>query len=250
MRAQVFGVDVGGSGVKGAPVDLTAGVLAGKRTRIPTPLPSTPAAVVEAIVEIVESHDWQGPVGVTIPGVVRNGVVETGANLADGWVGLDARGMLTDRLGMEVTVLNDADAAGLAEARYGAASGASGVVILLTFGTGIGSAYLHDGRLIPNTELGHLRFKGQKAEEYAAGQLVKRGDLEIDWWGERVDEVLGYIEELFWPDLIVFGGGISKRFESYSHHFSTRARIVPAVLRNKAGIVGAAYAASIGADHG
>jgi polyphosphate glucokinase len=158
--------------------------------------------------------------------------------------------MLTDRLGMEVTVLNDADAAGLAEARYGAASGAPGVVILLTFGTGIGSAYLHDGRLIPNTELGHLRFKGQKAEEYAAGQLVKRGDLEVDWWADRVDEVLGYIEELFWPDLIVFGGGISKRFESYSHHFSTRARIVPAVLRNKAGIVGAAYAASIGADHG
>ncbi len=246
---QVFGVDVGGSGVKGAPVDLETGDLAADRLRIPTPRPSTPDAVSGAIAQIIKSHGWNGPVGVTIPGVVRSGVVETASNIDDGWVGLDAATMLTDRLEMPVTVLNDADAAGLAEALHGAAEGVNGVVILLTFGTGIGSAYLHDGRLIPNTELGHLVFKGQKAEHYAAGRLVKRGELEIDWWARRVDELLGYIEELFWPDLFVFGGGISKRFETYSHHFTTRAPIVPAVLRNQAGIVGAAFAASIGATH-
>lgn len=246
---QVFGVDVGGSGVKGAPVDLGTGSLAAERLRIPTPQPSTPDAVSDAIAQVIESHRWDGPVGVTIPGVVRSGVVETAANIDAGWIGFDAAAMLTERLQMPVTVLNDADAAGLAEAQHGAAKGAGGVVILLTFGTGIGSAYLHDGRLIPNTELGHLIFKGQKAEHYAAGRLVKRGELEIDWWATRVDELLAYIEELFWPDLFVFGGGISKRFETYSHHFTTQAPIVPAVLRNQAGIVGAAFAASIGATH-
>jgi len=249
VTVQVFGVDVGGSGVKGAPVDLSTGVFAAKRMRIPTPQPATPAAVTDAIVDIVEAHGWNGPIGVTVPSVVRGGVVETAANIDPGWVGLDACAMLSDRLGMPVTVLNDADAAGLAEARFGAAVDEQGVVILLTFGTGIGSAYLYEGRLIPNTELGHLIFNEQSAEEYAAGRLVKRGELEVDWWAQRVDEVLRYIEGLFWPDLFVFGGGISKRFETYSQYFSTRARIVPAVLRNKAGIVGAAYAASIGADH-
>jgi len=243
---QVFGVDVGGSGVKGAPVDLTTGMLAGERTRIPTPKPSTPDAVSDAIVEIVGAHGWSGPIGVTVPSVVINGVVETAANIDDGWLGVNVGEMLENRLGMPVTVLNDADAAGLAEVTYGAAKGEFGVVILLTFGTGIGSAYLNQGQLIPNTELGHLQFKGQQAETYAAGRLVKRGELEIDWWAQRVDEVLDYVEDLFWPDLFVFGGGISKRFETYSHFFTTRARIVPATLRNQAGIVGAALAASRG----
>lgn len=247
---QVFGVDVGGSGVKGAPVDLTTGMLAGERTRIPTPKPSTPDAVSDAIVEIVATHGWSGPVGVTVPSVVINGVVETAANIDDGWLGVNVGEMLENRLGMPVTVLNDADAAGLAEVTYGAAKGESGVVILLTFGTGIGSAYLYQGQLIPNTELGHLQFKGQQAETYAAGRLVKRGELEIDWWAQRVDEVLDYVEDLFWPDLFVFGGGISKRFETYSHFFTTRARIVPATLRNQAGIVGAALAASRGITNG
>ncbi len=245
----MFGVDVGGSGVKGAPVDLESGALVAERIRIPTPQPSPPYSVTSAIAEIVQTHGWTGPVGVTIPGVVRSGVIETAANIDAGWVGLDAAAMLSDRLEMPVTVLNDADAAGIAEARYGAAAGVDGVVILLTFGTGIGSAYLHDGRLIPNTELGHLVFNGQKAEHYAAGRLVKRGELAIAWWAARVNELLHYIEELFWPDLIVFGGGISKRFETYEHHFTTQARIVPAVRRNQAGIVGAAFAASIGAGH-
>lgn len=246
---QVFGVDVGGSGVKGAPVDLTTGQLAASRTRIPTPKPATPDAVVDAIADIVTSHGWSGPVGVTVPGVVLNGVVQTAANIGAGWVGFDAATVLAERLGMPVKVLNDADAAGLAEVMYGAAKGETGVVLLLTFGTGIGSAYLYKGNLIPNTELGHLIFKGGIAEEYAAGRLVKRGDLEIEWWARRVDEVLDYLDDLFWPDLFVFGGGISKRFETYSHLLDTRARIVPAKLRNQAGIVGAALAAAQGVDH-
>ena len=247
---QVFGVDVGGSGVKGAPVDLTTGKLVGDRTRIPTPKPATPDAVADAIVEIVDSHGWTGPIGVTVPSVVINGVVKTAANIDPGWVDVDVASLLAERLGTPVTVLNDADAAGLAEVTYGAAKGESGVVLLLTFGTGIGSAYLYRGELIPNTELGHLMFKNQKAEHYAAGRLVKRGDLEIDWWAQRVDELLDYLDDLFWPDLFVFGGGISKRFEAYAHLLTTRAPVVPAALRNQAGIVGAALAASRGADNG
>ncbi len=247
---QVFGVDVGGSGVKGAPVDLTTGTLAEERTRIPTPKPSTPEAVADAIAEIVASHGWSGPVGVTLPSVVIDGVVKTAANIDSGWIDVNVAEMLRDRLDLPVIVLNDADAAGLAEVTFGAAKGEPGVVILLTFGTGIGSAYLYGGELVPNTELGHLIFKGQKAEQYAAGRLVKRGDLEIDWWAQRVDELLDYVEELFWPDLIVFGGGISRRFETYAHFLTTRAPVVPATLRNEAGIVGAALAASRGINHG
>ena len=247
---EVFGVDVGGSGVKGAPVDLATGALTGERTRIPTPRPSTPDAVADAIAEIVALHGWSGPVGVAVPSVVIDGVVKTAANIDSGWIDVNVAEKLQDRLDLAVTVLNDADAAGLAEVTYGAARGEAGVVILLTFGTGIGSAYLYGGELVPNTELGHLIFKGQKAEQYAAGRLVKRGDLEIDWWAQRVDEVLDYVEELFWPDLIVFGGGISKRFETYAHLLTSRAPVVAATLRNEAGIVGAALAASRGTDHG
>jgi polyphosphate glucokinase len=250
MNVQVYGVDVGGSGVKGAPVDLTTGQLAAPRTRIPTPKPATPEAVTEAIAEVVASHGWSGPIGVTVPGVVLDGVVQTAANIGKGWIGFDAATALAERLGMPVKVLNDADAAGLAEVTYGAAKGETGVVLLLTFGTGIGSAYLYEGKLIPNTELGHLKFKDGSAEEYAAGRLVKRGDLDIEWWAQRVDEVLDYLDDLFWPDLFIFGGGISKRFEDYSHLLDTRARIVPAELRNQAGIVGAALAAARGVDHG
>jgi polyphosphate glucokinase len=249
VNVEIFGVDVGGSGVKGAPVDLAGGQLAAPRMRIPTPKPSTPYAVIEAIAEIVSGHDWSGPIGVTVPGVVLDGVVQTAANISEDWIGFDAATVLSERLGMPVKVLNDADAAGLAEVTYGAAKGEKGVVLLLTFGTGIGSAYLHEGTLIPNTELGHLKFKGGIAEEYAAGRLVKRGDIEIEWWARRVDEFLDYLDDLFWPNLFVFGGGISKRFEDYSHLLDTRAKIVPARLRNQAGIVGAALAAARGVDH-
>lgn len=241
---QALGIDIGGSGIKGAPVDLSTGELAAKRLRIKTPESSTPDSVMGILREIVAHHGYSGPVGVTVPSVVINGTVITAANIDKSWIGFDAAASMSDALGMPVTVLNDADAAGLAEERFGAAMDHSGVCLLLTFGTGIGSALIHDGVLIPNTELGHLEFKGMEAEHYAAGRLVKRDNHDIDWWAKRVNELLQHLDLVLAPDTIVFGGGISKRFDDFSHHFQTRAEVVPAVLRNNAGIVGAAMAAT------
>jgi polyphosphate glucokinase len=244
-----FGIDIGGSGIKGAPVDLDTGDLAAERYRIDTPDNSHPDAVIDVIRAVVDHHEWgEGPIGVTFPGVVLDGVIRTAANVDDSWIGYDARTAFSEALGAEVTVLNDADAAGLAEARYGAARDRTGVCLVLTFGTGIGSALLHDGVLVPNSELGHLEFKGMEAEEYAAGRLVKRDNMDIDWWAERVDELLRHIERILTPKTIVFGGGISKRFETIDHHLHTRADVVPAQLRNTAGIVGAAMAAHEGSN--
>lgn len=240
---QALGIDIGGSGIKGAPVDLLTGELVAKRKRIKTPESSTPDSVTGILQQIVEYHDYSGPIGVTVPGVVVHGTVLTAANIDQGWIGYDASRAMTDALGMPVTVINDADAAGLAEEEYGAAKGHTGVCLLLTFGTGIGSALIHDGVLLPNTELGHIEFKGMDAEHYAAGRLVKRDNHDIDWWASRVNELLQHIDLILAPDTVVFGGGISKRFDDFSHHFETRAEIVPAVLRNNAGIVGAAMAA-------
>ena len=240
---QALGIDIGGSGIKGAPVDLSTGELTAKRKRIKTPDASTPESVNDILAEIVESHAWHGPIGVTVPGVVMGGTVLTAANIDNGWIGYDAAAAMTNALGMPVTVINDADAAGLAEEKFGAAKGHTGVCLVLTFGTGIGSALIHDGVLIPNTELGHLEFKGMDAEHYAAGRLVKRDNHDVDWWAKRVNELLQHIDLILAPDIVVFGGGISKRFDDFSHHFDTRAEIVPAVLRNNAGIVGAAMAA-------
>ena len=245
---QVLGVDIGGSGIKGAPVDLETGILVTKRQRIPTPQPSTPEAVSEVVTDLVEIFGWKGPVGVTMPSVVRDGVVYSAANIDAAWMGVDAAGLFRDRIGAPVTVLNDADAAGIAEARYGAGMGQDGVTLLLTFGTGIGSALLHDGRLIPNTEFGHLEFRGTTAEQYAAARLVENNELTLKQWTKRVGQFLAYLEDIFWLDLIIAGGGISKRFESYGPKIATRAQLVPAVLRNQAGIVGAAMAAAVEGD--
>jgi len=238
-----FGIDIGGSGIKGAPVDLSTGSLAAERNRVETPDPSTPAAVLGAVRQLVSTDDSDGAVGITIPGVVISGVVETAANIDQAWVGLDARTMFSESLGRSVTMLNDADAAGVAEARFGAGKDVKGVVLLLTFGTGIGSALLVDGVLVPNTELGHLEFKGDIAERYAAARLVKRESVSIKWWAERVDDLLTYIELLLSPNRIIIGGGISKRFEEFVSFLHTDAELVPAGLRNNAGIVGAAMAA-------
>lgn len=241
----VLGVDIGGSGVKGAPVDLSSGELQGKRHRIKTPQPSTPQAVAEVVAEIAAFHDWRGPVGVAIPGVVTRGVVRTAANIDDGWIDLDADELLGARLATDVMVLNDADAAGLAEVAFGAGRGVEGVVVLLTFGTGIGSAVVHNGTLLPNTEFGHLEFHGMPAEHYAASRLAgeEGGTLTRDEWVDRVNEYLAYVERLFCPDRFIIGGGISKAFEEYGDRLVARATIVPAELRNNAGIVGAALAA-------
>jgi len=238
-----FGIDIGGSGIKGAPVDLSTGSIAADRARVPTPDPSTPPAVLEAVQQLVDADESNGAVGITIPGVVVSGVVRTASNIDKAWVSLDARRMFSESLARPVTVLNDADAAGVAEARFGAGKDVKGVVLLLTFGTGIGSALLVDGVLVPNTELGHLEFKGDIAEGYAAGRLVKRESKSIEWWARRVDELLTYIELLLSPNRIIIGGGISKRFEEFVGFLHTDAELVPAGLRNNAGIVGAAMAA-------
>jgi len=243
---EAMGIDIGGSGIKGAPVDLSLGALTGERHRIETPDESTPEAIVHVVKQVIDFHDWHGPVGVTVPSVVIDGIVLTAANIDKRWIGFDAQGALEAELGESVSVLNDADAAGLAEVRYGAARDRSGVCVVLTFGTGIGSAIINDGVLVPNSELGHLEFKGMEAEHYAAGRLVKRDTGDIGWWVERVDEFLQHIDLILSPKTIVFGGGISKRFDDFASQLHTRATVVRAELLNNAGIVGAAMAASEG----
>jgi polyphosphate glucokinase len=245
---ELFGVDIGGSGVKGAPVDLKKGELAGKRKRIKTPRPSTPDAVAEVVAEVVGHFGWSGPVGITVPAVVKEGMVRSAANIDDAWIDIDGVALLEERLGGPVALLNDADAAGLAEDRYGAGRDTDGLVLLLTFGTGIGSALVYRGTLVPNSELGHLEFRGMEAEHYCAARLVEEDDMDITWWTRRVDEFLSYLEKVLSPDLIIFGGGISKRFDEFSQLLITRAPLVPAELRNNAGIVGAALAARAGAS--
>lgn len=238
---KALGIDVGGSGVKAAPVDLATGERTEKRKRIATPQPSTPEAVYDVIAEIVEHFSWKKAIGCTLPCVIRDGVAITAANIDDRWIGRNVRDELSARFGREVTVLNDADAAGIAEVVFGAARGLTGTVIVLTLGTGIGSAILVDGHLMQNTELGHMEFKGDDAERYAAARLVDEG-LNQDQWAVRLDEYLHYVEVVLDPDHIILGGGISKNFEQYSGLLHTRARVAPARFRNRAGIVGAALA--------
>ena len=236
-----IGIDFGGSGIKAAPVDLTVGDFAADRQRIPTPKPSTPEAVAEVMVELVGRFpDATGPVGVTIPGVVRSGVVHSAANIDKGWLGTDADALLTKRLGRDVHVFNDADAAGVAELRYGAAKGRSGLVILTTLGTGIGSALLYNGVLVPNSELGHLEIDGHGAETRAAASIKTIEDLSWEEWAARLTRYYRTLEKLFSPDLFVVGGGVSKDAPVFLHLVDIETEIIPATLRNRAGIIGAA----------
>ena len=207
---QSFGVDIGGSGIKGCTVDLVEGRLLGERIRIDTPQPSTPDAVYAVVADLVGQFGWEQEVGVTFPGVMKKGVAHTAANVDKSWIGTDVDKVFTDITGCDVTVLNDADAAGLAEARYGAAKGVDGVVILLTFGTGIGSALLHDGQLVPNTELGHLELEGRDAEKKASSAAKDNEGLSYKQWAKRVQRYMSHVEKLFTPDLFVVGGGVSK----------------------------------------
>ncbi|MBM3695059.1 MAG: ROK family protein [Actinobacteria bacterium] len=239
-----MGVDVGGSGIKGAVVDLATGELLTDRLKIPTPSPSTPRAVAAAVADLVTRADWQGPLGCTVPGVVQAGVVRTAANIAPEWVGADGVGLLSQATGRAVALLNDADAAGIAEMRFGVGRGRGGVVILLTFGTGIGSAVFVDGRLVPNTELGHLQMWGGSAERRASAGAKTGRSLSWKKWTRRVDAYLRYVENLLWPDLLVVGGGVSRDHARWLPLLHTRAPIVPAELRNNAGIVGAAVVAA------
>jgi len=246
---KVFGVDIGGSGIKGAPVDLARGDLAEERHKVLTPHPATPEGVADCVKEVVDHFGWTGPVGATFPGVVTDGTTRTAANVDEGWIGLDADALLTGRLGGEsagrpVTLLNDADAAGLAEMRYGAGRDRSGTVIVLTLGTGIGSAVFIDGRLVPNTELGHLELHGHDAEKRASTKAKEDEGLSWHHWAHRVQKYLAHVEMLFSPELFVIGGGVSRKAEKFLPLIEDiRAEIVPAQLQNNAGIVGAAMAA-------
>jgi polyphosphate glucokinase len=245
---EILGIDIGGSGVKGAPVDVKQGRLVARWYRIPTPQPSTPDAVAGTVAEIAEHFRWRGPVGCTFPAVVKRGVVYTAANVDKSWIGTNGRKLLETKTGCRVLLLNDADAAGVAEMKFGAGRGRKGVVFVLTFGTGIGSAIFVNGALMPNTELGHIQIfsalrQGVEAESYASDRIRKDEKLSWSEWAARVNEVLGNLEFLFSPDLFIIGGGVSRKPEQYLPFLSTQAEVVPARLRNEAGIVGAALAA-------
>ena len=241
----VLGIDIGGSGVKAATVDTEAGTMLSDRHRIVTPSPATPDAVADVARQLVEHHEWSGPVGIGFPGVVQNGVVRTAANLHKKWIDLDADSVFTEVVGCDVKMINDADAAGLAEVRFGAGAGVDGTVIMLTLGTGIGSAVFTDGKLVANTEFGHLDMGGKIAEDRASSRIKDEKDLSYKKWGGAVEDVLQEMEKLFWPELFILGGGISKEFHEFAEYLDkVRTPVIPAQMRNKAGIVGAALACS------
>jgi polyphosphate glucokinase len=240
----VMGVDIGGTGIKGAPVDLSQGTLAIDRFRVLTPKPATPKAVADVVAEIVDHFGWNGPIGATFPAVVKDGMTLSAANVDQEWVGANAAELFTHRLGSPVTVLNDADAAGLAEMRFGAGRDQDGVVVIVTFGTGIGCGMFVNGQLVPNTEFGHIEIDGKDAERIAADSARERDDLSWKKWAKRVEEYLQRLDALIWPDLIIVGGGASKKADKFLPHIDVRPRVVPAQLQNEAGIVGAALAAA------
>jgi polyphosphate glucokinase len=238
----VLGIDVGGSGIKGAPVDTDTGELLAERVRIKTPKPATPQAILETAVEVVRQSEWDGPVGCGFPAVIKDGVVQTAANIHKAAIGFDMQGRLEQELGNPVRVINDGDAAGLAEMCWGAGREEDGVVLMLTLGTGIGTSVFIGGRLLPNTELGHIEIGGEEAEHRASDSARKRDGLSWKEYAERLDEYLHKIEDLLWPDLIVVGGGISKKSEKFFPHLTARTPLVRAQMLNEAGIAGAALA--------
>jgi polyphosphate glucokinase len=240
----LIGIDVGGSSIKGAPVDVSSGAFTAPLASISTPSPATPAAVANAIASLIDDAPAGAAVGVAVPSVVKAGVTWTAANIDASWVGAAVEESLRDTLGRRVVVLNDADAAGIAEMRLGAGRAEQGTVLLLTFGTGIGSALFLDGRLLPNTELGHLELKGLEVEQFASGRA--RSQERLDWpqWAERVNAVLAEYQRLLWPDLFILGGGVTESYEQFAPLLRSRVRIVPARFRAQAGIVGAALAAA------
>jgi len=245
---QILGVDIGGSGIKGAPVEVKRGMLAAERYRIPTPQPSTPDAVADAVAKIVKHFRWKGPIGCTFPSVIKKGIVYSAANVDKSWIGVNGRKILQKKTGCPVLLLNDADAAGLAEMEFGAGRGHQGVVFVITLGTGIGTAIFVNGELLPNTELGHVGMRVRKggfveAEEYASDRIRKEKKLSYKKWARRVNEYFDELEALFSPDLFILGGGVSKKHDEFLPLLKTRAHVVPAQLLNEAGIVGAALAA-------
>jgi polyphosphate glucokinase len=239
-----LGIDVGGTGVKAALVDTDAGTLVSDRVRVPTPERSTPDAVAVATANLVSDLESDGPVGVGVPAVVVGGRSLTAANIDAAWIGADAAAAFRAALTREVVMVNDADAAGVAEMRFGAGRDQRGVVLILTLGTGIGSALFVDGTLVPNTELGHLEFRGQVAETKAAASAREREQLTWERWARRLSRYLQHVDRLLWPDLIILGGGVSRKSDKWISRLDCRPRVAVAELENAAGIVGAAVAAA------
>jgi polyphosphate glucokinase len=242
---KILGIDFGGSGIKGAPVDIKSGKLLEERFRIPTPEPSTPEAVAKTIKEIVRHFKWKGPIGCGFPAVVLNGIVRSAANIDKSWINTDARKLFSETTKLPVWVANDADAAGLAEVKLGAGAGFKGAIVVLTIGTGIGSSLFIKGKLYPNTELGHLEFKGMDAETYTSDAARKRENLDWETWGKRLNDYLSFIEFLFGPELIILGGGASKKLDLFKSQLNLNAKVVSAKFLNEAGIIGAAIAAKV-----
>jgi len=238
----ILGIDIGGSAIKAAPVNPVNGSLAADRIRIATPQPATPAAIADTIAEITAHFNWTAAVGCGLPAVIRNGIACTAANIDTSWIDTDVVELLSVKTGLEITVLNDADAAGLAEMHYGAGSNASGTTLVVTAGTGIGTALFRDNALVPNTELGHLQLHGKNAEQFASAAVRTKQDLSYADWAKRFDDYLHRLEELFWPDLFIIGGEISKDHALFFQHLTIKTKILPACLRNDAGIIGAAAA--------
>lgn len=241
---QTLGLDIGGSGIKGALVDTESGIFVAERHRIPTPQPATPEAVIETAAAIVEHFQWKGLVGCGFPAVVKDGVVHTAANIDPSWIGKSGKQMLEEVTNCEVCLVNDADAAGLAEICFGAGKDQAGLVLVVTLGTGIGTSLFMDGKLVPNTELGHIEIHGKEAERYASDGVRKSKDLGWEKWSTRLDEYLCKMESLLWPDLIIIGGGVSRKHKKYLPKLTVKTKVVPAGLLNEAGIIGAALLAT------
>jgi polyphosphate glucokinase len=241
---ELLGIDIGGSGIKGAIVNIHKGELATERHRIDTPQPATPEAVTDTVAEIVRHFEWRGAIGCTFPAIMKEGVAYSAANVDDAFIGTNVKRMVEEKSGCPTIILNDADAAGIAEMHFGAGRGYLGTVIMLTIGTGIGSAIFRKGVLVPNTELGHLFMEnGEEGEEYASDRVRKDDDLGWKSWGKRLNAYIQHVEFLFSPDLLVIGGGVSKKHQKFFKRIETKCDLVPAELRNEAGIIGAALAA-------
>jgi len=244
----ILGIDIGGSALKGAPVDLVSGQLLTEREKLETAEKLSPEAMAAAVAEMVRRFEWQGPVGVGFPGVVHGARIAWTANLHKGFCDCDAGALFSKTSGCPVTLINDADAAGLAELRFGAGRGEAGTVLVLTLGTGVGSALFHNGHLHPNSELGHLVKDDRSIECYVSAAARVRRGLGFEDWGRELNEYLGLLEKILYPDLFILGGGISREFDKFSHCLTPYARVVPAEFRNTAGIVGAALAAAAAAS--
>ncbi|PWH17586.1 MAG: polyphosphate glucokinase [Anaerolineae bacterium] len=240
---EILGIDIGGSGIKGAPVNTETGQVLAERYRLKTPAGAEPGPVTETIAQIARHFAWSGPIGVGFPGPIKQGIVKMAANISTAWVGLNAAEQIHQATGCSVTVINDADAAGLAEMAFGAGKNVKGVVIMVTLGTGIGTAIFIDGKLLPNAEFGHLEIRGHEAEARASDAARQREELSWKKYAKRLNRYFQTMEKLFWPDLFILGGGISKYHEKYLPLIKTETQIVPAQFLNEAGIVGAALAA-------